>query len=97
MNHSTIIEKFYKGELKPNQTFVRYVDNGPDPRYAYLEMRVSEDGDELRSSWYDPNRTFIFNSRAYKRNDTSEGFDLNEVDPDWHTSGYDNVLDKKTI
>jgi len=97
MNHSTIIEKFYKGELEPNQTFVREIDKTPNEQVSYFELRVSEDGDTLKSSAYSQNRTYLYESHVYKKNDTKRGYEFYEVSSDWQNSGYDNALDKKTI
>lgn len=82
MLQHVIIEKFRNGELKPCQTFAKYLDPPSHMRVAYVALRVGINGDSLTCTWYDRNRRIISNQwTIWKDNINTDGY--SEVSSDW--------------
>lgn len=81
MDQAEIIKRFYKGELRPYQTFVSYVGHMDNMRIGYAELEVGITGGSLSCRWYDKERNFIESRWTIYKGDITEGF--KELDRDW--------------
>lgn len=84
MEQLEIIKKFRNGELKPNQTFVEYLNPVIYRRAAYVSISVSEVGDSLICRLHDRNRRPFANRWIIHE---MEG-EFKEVGHEWDSHRY---------